>query len=70
MVTFFGIHQDQKIVTQIVPVGMIGTKMMMNRSGEENQKRNYLKLCVHTTNINHLIILHHHQLHYPSTKKN
>ncbi|KAH9763270.1 hypothetical protein KPL70_001102 [Citrus sinensis] len=34
------------------------------------QKRKYLKLRAHTTNLNHLIILHHHELHYPSTKKN
>ena len=70
MATFFGIHQDQEIVTQIVPVGMIGKKMMLACSGKGNQKRKYLKLRAHTTNLNHLIILHHHQLHYPSTKKN
>ena len=52
------------------PVGMIGRKMMLKHNGEENQKRKYLKLRAHTTNVNHLIILHHHQLHYPSTKKN
>ncbi|KAH9769349.1 hypothetical protein KPL71_011964 [Citrus sinensis] len=44
MATFFGIPPDPEIVTQIVPVGMIGKKMMFNHSEEENQKRKYLKL--------------------------
>ena len=70
MATFFGIPPDQEIVTQIVSVGMIGKKMMLNHSGEENQKRRHLKLCAHTTKLNYLIILHHHQLLYPSIKRN
>ena len=70
MVIFFGIHQDHEIVTQIVLVGMIDKKMILTNNGEENQKRKHLKLRVPITNLNHLIILHHHQLLYPYIKRN
>ena len=65
-----GIPRDQEIVTQIVPIGMIGRKMILTNNREENQKRKNLKLCVHITNLNHLIIHHHYQLLYPSIKWN
>ena len=40
MAIFYGMHLDQEIVTQIVHVGMIGKKMMLNHIGEENKKEN------------------------------
>ena len=64
------ISRDQEIVTQIVPVGMIGRKMILTNNGEENQKRKNLKLRVHIINLNHLMIHHHHQLFYLSIKRN
>ena len=70
MVIFFGIYQDQEIVTQIVLIGMIGKKMILTKNVEENQKRKPLKLCVPITNLNHLIIFHHHQLLYPYITRN
>ncbi|KAH9801878.1 hypothetical protein KPL71_001190 [Citrus sinensis] len=61
----------QACVTQLVPVGMIGTKTtIMPPQGKRNRKRKNLLSHVTTVTPNDHKILHLHQLHYPFTEKN